>query len=66
MIYLNESQSSIKDCYFKGFNNSNSEYMEDENPNELCPNNPLFFSSNDYAIVYSNNGTLKCENDTFE
>jgi hypothetical protein len=63
---LNESYSTIKYCYFKGFNNSNSETMSSENLNEICPNNPSFYSSNDYALIYVNNGTLKCENEIFE
>jgi hypothetical protein len=40
--------------------------MNDEILNELCPINPSFFSSNDYALIYISNGTLKCENEIFK
>ncbi|KAA6365043.1 MAG: hypothetical protein EZS28_039430, partial [Streblomastix strix] len=59
MIYLNQTQSTIRDCTFKGYNDSFIDISsisgldeEIEQSNELCPINPNFFSSAIHALVY--------------
>ncbi|KAA6381322.1 MAG: hypothetical protein EZS28_023151, partial [Streblomastix strix] len=73
IIYLNQSHASIIDCYFKGYNGTFSnpylfkqtEQQRNDNYN-LCPNNPQFYSTISFALVYGLNGKYEFENDVFE
>ncbi|KAA6401127.1 MAG: hypothetical protein EZS28_003348 [Streblomastix strix] len=73
IIYLNQSHASIIDCYFKGYNGTISnpyllkqtEQQQNDNYN-LCPNNPQFYSTISFALIYGLNGKYEFENDVFE
>ncbi|KAA6384794.1 MAG: hypothetical protein EZS28_019679, partial [Streblomastix strix] len=72
MIYLNQTLSTIRDCYFKGYNDSfidissiSGSDEEIEQSNELCPINPNFFSSAIHALVYIYKGSYTSENNQF-
>ncbi|KAA6378490.1 MAG: hypothetical protein EZS28_025983, partial [Streblomastix strix] len=72
MLYLNQTQVIIKDCYLKGYNNTYSELLPESGEEqqlgsvELCPDNPLLFSSTEFALIYINGGNYISENNVFE
>ncbi|KAA6391369.1 MAG: hypothetical protein EZS28_013104 [Streblomastix strix] len=74
-LYLNQTHSTVKDCYFTGYDDiyidSKSEISDIEGEseqlyNKFCPNNPDLYSSAQHALVYIYKGTFFGENDIFE
>ncbi|KAA6374573.1 MAG: hypothetical protein EZS28_029901 [Streblomastix strix] len=74
MIYMSNAHSQINDCYFKGYEGlfvdpalligtvSNTK----QNSVELCPNDPLLYSTQEYGLIYMKEGEYELSNDIFE
>ncbi|KAA6357049.1 MAG: hypothetical protein EZS28_047424, partial [Streblomastix strix] len=69
MLYLNQTQTTIKNCYFNGYNNTLSDITTGEVESisdAFCPNNPQYFSSIEYALVYITQGSYISNNDIYK
>ncbi|KAA6393881.1 MAG: hypothetical protein EZS28_010592 [Streblomastix strix] len=74
MIYMSNVHSQMNDCYFKGYEGlfvdpallietvSNTK----QNSVELCPNDPLLYSTQEYGLIYMKEGDYGISKDVFE
>ncbi|KAA6398537.1 MAG: hypothetical protein EZS28_005937, partial [Streblomastix strix] len=69
MLYLNQTYTTINNCYFNGYNNTLSDVITGELESisdAFCPNNPQYFSSIEYALVYITQGNYISQNDIYK
>ncbi|KAA6392153.1 MAG: hypothetical protein EZS28_012320 [Streblomastix strix] len=69
MLYLNQTQTTINNCYFNGYNSTQTDMIivEGEQISDVfCPNNPQYFSSTDYSLIYITQGSFLGESAIFE
>ncbi|KAA6397951.1 MAG: hypothetical protein EZS28_006524, partial [Streblomastix strix] len=69
MLYLNHTQTSINNCYFNGYNNALSDIITEDGQSisdAFCPNNPQYFSSIEYALIYIIDGSYISNNDIYK
>ncbi|KAA6392137.1 MAG: hypothetical protein EZS28_012339 [Streblomastix strix] len=69
MLYLNQTQTSITNCQFNGYNNTLPDLITEDVQSisdAFCPNNPQYFSSIEYALVYLSQGSYISNNDIYK
>ncbi|KAA6393427.1 MAG: hypothetical protein EZS28_011043 [Streblomastix strix] len=75
ILYLNQTQATIIDCQFKGYNQTYTslkaetsvvDQEKEEIFDQLCPSNPNLFSFAQLGLVYIYKGKLQAENDQFD
>ncbi|KAA6387876.1 MAG: hypothetical protein EZS28_016592 [Streblomastix strix] len=68
MLYLNQTYTTINNCYFNGYNNTISDIITEDGQSisdAFCPSNPNYFSSIEYALVYIYKGSYISQNDIY-